>query len=156
MVLHIYFKTKYYCYMLGTSGVGSGRSFLVVFFVLAITFCLVSGGIFKANTTIGMAAYAKKSKKPSEESSNDGGGGESSDKSGDSSGGGSDNKDKKNNNQGTNDNEQQLGPPKTDEEQGGGPTVPPVDITTPPPPTTCEKDCNTSKILQRIHRYATK
>ena len=28
-------------------------SFLVLFFVLTITFCLVSAGIFKANTTIG-------------------------------------------------------------------------------------------------------
>jgi hypothetical protein len=75
--------------MRGTSGVGSG-SFLVVFFVLTITFCLISGGIFKANTTIGMAAYAKKSKKPSEGSSDKEGGGDSSDKSGDKSSGGGD------------------------------------------------------------------
>jgi hypothetical protein len=38
--------------MWGSGSVGRGRSFLAVFFVLAITFCLVSGGIFKANTII--------------------------------------------------------------------------------------------------------
>ena len=120
--------------MWGDSCIISGSKFLAVFFVLTITFCLVSGGIFKANTSIGMAAYAKKSKKPSEENSNDGGG--SSGKSGD---GGSGSKDKKKNDQGTNDNENQ----NAGEEKGNGPTVPLVDTTTPPPPpppTTCEKD----------------
>jgi hypothetical protein len=98
----------------------SNRSYslFIAFSILTLAFSLISAGIFNANTTVGMIAYAKKSKKPSEENSNDGGGGESSDKSGDSSGG-SDSKDKKNNDQGTNDNEQQLGPPKTDEEQVG-------------------------------------
>ncbi len=43
------------------SGSGSVSSILIVFFVLTITFCLVSAGIFKANTSMGMAAYAKKS-----------------------------------------------------------------------------------------------
>ncbi len=47
-------------------GRGSGSTFFVVFFVLTITFCLVSAGIFKANTTIGInAAYTKKSKESS-------------------------------------------------------------------------------------------
>ena len=47
------------------TGSGSVSSILIVFFVLTITFCLVSTGIFKANTSIGMAAYAKKSKESS-------------------------------------------------------------------------------------------
>jgi hypothetical protein len=59
----------------------SGSSFLIVFFVLTITFCLVSAGIFKANTTIGMAAYATKSEGSS--------GGDRSDDGGGSKGGGS-------------------------------------------------------------------
>jgi len=93
-------------------------SFFVIILVLTIVFSLISVSILKANTTIGMAAYAKKSKKPSEENSNDGGG--SSGKSGDSGGGGgggSDSKDKKNNDQRTNDNEQQqqVKPPKIGE-----------------------------------------
>jgi hypothetical protein len=70
-------------------GRGSDSTFLIVFFVLAITFCLVSAGIFKANTTIGMdAAYAKKSKESSGGSSDGGGDSKSSgdDKGGDNSG----------------------------------------------------------------------
>ena len=39
----------------------SGSSFLGLICVLAITFCLVSAGIFKANTFLGMAVYATKS-----------------------------------------------------------------------------------------------
>ncbi len=57
-------------------GKGSGSTFLILLFVLTITFCLVSAGIFKANTTIGMnAAYAKKSKESSGGSSGSDGGG---------------------------------------------------------------------------------
>jgi hypothetical protein len=70
-------------------GIGRGNgsdSFLVLLFVLTITFCLVSASIFKANTGIGMmAAYAKKSKDSSGGSSN--GGADS--KSGDDKGGSS-------------------------------------------------------------------
>ncbi len=155
--------------MWGSSSTGSGSSFVVAVFALTITFSLISLGILSANTTIGMAVYAKKSKKPNEENSNDEGGGASSGKTGDSSAGGSHSKDKnKNNCQGTNedqwkqegepssndgsntgteDNLQHIGPPKTGEgeKQGNEPAVPPVDTTTPPPPpppppTTCEKD----------------
>jgi succinate-acetate transporter protein len=46
-------------------GRGSNKSctFFITFFVLTLTFCLVSAGIFKTNTTIGMvAAYATKYK----------------------------------------------------------------------------------------------
>jgi uncharacterized membrane protein YgcG len=79
-----------------SSSIGSGSSFLlVVFFVLTITFCLVSAGIFKANTTtIDIAAYAKKSKDSSDggskgddssSSSGDGGGSSSNDKGEDNS-----------------------------------------------------------------------
>jgi hypothetical protein len=56
--------------MRSTSSTSSGNAsgLLTVFFVLNITFCLVSAGIFKANTNIGMrVAYAKKSKDSSEE-----------------------------------------------------------------------------------------
>ena len=71
MILHIYIKANIVlCVGIGK---GSGSTLLVVFFVLTITFCLVSAGIFKANTTIGMAAYAKKSKGSSGGSSSGGG-----------------------------------------------------------------------------------
>ena len=98
-------------------GIGRDSSFLVLLFVLTLTFSLISAGILRANPTVSMAAYAKKSKKPPEENSNDGSGG-SSGKSGDS-GGGSDSKDKKNNDQGTNDNERQhqVKPQKTGRER---------------------------------------
>ena len=77
--------------MQGTFRTRSGSTFLVVFFVLTITFCLVSAGIFKANTSIGMnAAYAKKSKESSGGSSGSDGGGSKGDDGG-SGGGGSDN-----------------------------------------------------------------
>jgi hypothetical protein len=62
------------------NNVRSISSFLIVFFVLTITFCLVSAGIFKANTSIGMAAYATTSEGSS--------GGDKSDKGGGSKGGG--------------------------------------------------------------------
>ena len=64
-------------------GIGrcSGSGFIVVFFILTITFCLVSAGIFKANTAITMDAYAKKSK----DSSRGSRGIDSSDKGGDKS-----------------------------------------------------------------------
>jgi len=82
--------------MRGTFRTGSGSvsSILIVFFVLTITFCLISAGIFKADTSIGMVAYAKKSKESSGGSSgSDGGKSKSSDsgsnKGGDNSGGGS-------------------------------------------------------------------
>jgi succinate-acetate transporter protein len=32
----------------------------IAFFILTLTFSLISAGILNANTTIGMAAYAKK------------------------------------------------------------------------------------------------
>jgi hypothetical protein len=38
-------------------GRGSGSGFFILLFVLTITFCLVSTGIFKANINIGMMAY---------------------------------------------------------------------------------------------------
>jgi hypothetical protein len=104
----------------------------IAFFILTLTFSLISAGVLKVNTTVSMAAYAKKSKKPSEENSNDEGGGGSNHKSGD----GSHSKDKnKNNDQGTNndqdeepsssdggniatdDNLQHIAPPKTGEGQ---------------------------------------
>jgi hypothetical protein len=64
-------------------GIGrcSGSGFIVVFFILTITFCLVSAGIFKANTAITMDAYAKKSKDSS-------GGSKGDDSSSGSNGGG--------------------------------------------------------------------
>ena len=63
MILHIYIKANIVlCVGIGKD---SGSTLLVVFFVLAITFCLVSAGIFKANTTIITDAYAKKSKESS-------------------------------------------------------------------------------------------
>ena len=74
-----------------TSRTGSVSSFILVFFILTITFCLVSAGIFKVNTTIGMnAAYAKKSRESSGGSSGSDGGGSKGDDGG-SGGGGSDN-----------------------------------------------------------------
>ena len=68
----------------------SNRSYslFIAFFILTLTFSLISAGILNVNTTIGMAAYAKKSKRSSE-SGDDGGGGGSS---GDDSSGGSDSK----------------------------------------------------------------
>ena len=54
--------------MWGSRGTGSDSSLVVAFFVLTLTFSLISAGIFNANTaTVGMAAYAKKPKKRSEE-----------------------------------------------------------------------------------------
>ena len=112
-------QNRCYCRMWWRiSRIGSSRSSLILFFVLTLTFSLISAGILNANTTVGMAAYAKKSKRPFEEKNNDGVGG-SSGKSGDSGGGGSDSKDKKNNDQGTNDNERQhqVKPQKTGRER---------------------------------------
>jgi uncharacterized membrane protein YgcG len=60
----------------------------LVFFVLTITFSLMSAGIFKANTSIGMVAYATKSEGSSGGDKSDGGRAESKD--GGSSSGGSD------------------------------------------------------------------
>lgn len=66
----------------------SGSGFLTIFVVLTITFCLVYAGIFKANTTIDMVAYAKKSKESSGGSSgSDGGGSNSGDSGGNDKGG---------------------------------------------------------------------
>jgi hypothetical protein len=72
-------------------GIGrdSNSSFLVLSFVLTITFCLASAGIFKANISIGMAAYATKSEGSSGGDKSDDGGGSKGD-DGNSSGGGSD------------------------------------------------------------------
>jgi hypothetical protein len=61
-------------------------SFIVIFFILTLAFSLTSAGTLSANTSIGIDAYAKKSKESSEGNSN--GNGSSSDKGG-SSGGGS-------------------------------------------------------------------
>jgi hypothetical protein len=73
------------------SGSGSSSSFLLVFFVLTITFSLMSAGIFKANSSIGMIAYASKSEGSSGgDKSDDGGdskGGDSNDKGGDKNSG---------------------------------------------------------------------
>jgi hypothetical protein len=63
----------------GDSGNNKSYNFFVLFFVLAIIFCLVSAGIFKANTSISMVAYATKSEGSS-------GGGKSSEGFGISSG----------------------------------------------------------------------
>ena len=61
--------------MWGIGSIGSSSGFLVLLFVLTITFCLVSAGIFKANISIGMAAYATKSEGSSGgDKSGDGGG----------------------------------------------------------------------------------
>ena len=77
--------------MWGISRGSYNSTLLVLFFVLTITFCLVSAGIFKANTSIGMnAAYAKKSRESSGGSSGSDGGGSKGDDGG-SGGGGSDN-----------------------------------------------------------------
>jgi hypothetical protein len=58
-------------------GIGrdSGGSFFILLFVLTITLCLVSAGIFKANISIGMAAYATKSEGSSGGDKSDDGGG---------------------------------------------------------------------------------
>jgi hypothetical protein len=50
-------------------------SFFMVFFILTLAFSLTSAGILNANITIGMAAYAKKSKGSSDGSSGGGSGG---------------------------------------------------------------------------------
>jgi hypothetical protein len=109
-------------------------SFLVVFFVLTITFCLVSAGIFKANTTIGIAAYAKKSKEPSgEDSSKDAGGSKGDDSSsGSSSEGGAGSSSGDNGGSTSGDNN-----PTTDE------TTPP-----PSPPTT---DDNNNNVMEYVY-----
>src|SRR5690242_21921878 len=86
MVLHIYIKANINTICGGLAEVVNS-SLLLLFFLLTITFCLVSAGIFKASTSIGMAAYAKKSKESSGGSSGSDGGGS---KSGDSGGSGSD------------------------------------------------------------------
>jgi hypothetical protein len=98
-------------------------SFFVVLFVLTITFCLVSTGIFKANTTIGMAAYAKKSKESSGGSSG-----------GDSSGGSSDGGDSSG---GSNDNGGGDGGGSSGTGGDNKPTI--EEPITPPPPPTCEQ-----------------
>jgi hypothetical protein len=50
----------------------------MVFFILTLAFSLTSAGILNANITIGMAAYAKKSKGSSDGSSGGGSGGSGS------------------------------------------------------------------------------
>jgi hypothetical protein len=108
-----------------------GSSFLAVFFVLTITFCLVSAGIFKANTSIGMAAYATKSEGSSGGDSSDGGGGKGS-----SSGDGGDSSDKGRDNSGGDSSG------STGAETGGdnnNPTTEEPNAPPPPPPPTCEQ-----------------
>jgi hypothetical protein len=118
----------------------SNRGFIVVLLVLTITFCLVSAGIFKANTSISMAAYAKKSKESSGgDKNNDGGGSKGG---GDSSSGGSDGGDKGGDSssgsstRGDNDlkTEEPNPPPPTIEEP-----PPTVEQPSPPPPPICEQ-----------------
>jgi hypothetical protein len=90
MIFHIH-QTRYYYVMWGRSSGGttiSRSSFLAIFFVVTITFCLVSAGIFKTNTSISMAAYATKSEGSSGGDKSDDRGGSKG--SGDTSSGGSD------------------------------------------------------------------
>ena len=122
----------------------------IVFFVLTLTFSLISAGSFKGYTSISMVAYAKKSKKPSDTTSNDESGRSDKDKGGsDATTSGSHAKgppDKKGSNnknidQLTNDNQKKG----REGQQGTEPTIPPppdettLTPTTPPAPPTCEK-----------------
>ena len=75
---------------MGDSGNNKSYNFFVLFFVLAIIFCLVSAGIFKANTSISMVAYATKSEGSSGGGSDGGGGSKSDDGSSSSDRGSSD------------------------------------------------------------------
>jgi hypothetical protein len=124
-----------------TSSISSGNvnGLLTVFFVLTITFCLVSAGIFKANTNIGMrVAYAKKSKDSSGgDSGSDGGGSKGGDSSGGSDNGCSSNGDSEtgvDNNNPTTTEEQNPPPPIGEPTPTAIPSTPP-----PPPPPTCEQ-----------------
>jgi hypothetical protein len=124
-----------------SSSIGSGSSFLIVFFVLTITFSLISAGIFKANTTIDIAAYAKKSKDSSDvgskgdgsssSSGSDGGSSEGGSSSGGSNdggtaGGGGGSSDQGGDNSGS-----------TGEDNNNNPTT--DETSPPPPPSTCEQ-----------------
>jgi hypothetical protein len=132
------------------SSVISGSTFLTVFFVLAITFCLVAAGIFKANTSIGMnAAYAKKSKDSSGGDSSDGGGSKGNgDSSSGSDGGGSSDEGGGGSSGGSNDNggssitggDNDL---KTEEPN----PHPPPTVEPPPPPPTCEQGSTAPDVI---------
>jgi hypothetical protein len=63
---------------MGESSSINARSFIIIFFILAVGFSLMSAGIFKDNTAIGIVAYATKSKESSGGGSSDSGGGGSS------------------------------------------------------------------------------
>jgi hypothetical protein len=141
---------------------GSGNSFLVILFVLTLTFCLVSTGIFRTNTTISMAAYTKKSKDSSEGSSGGNSGGGNNKKGSDDSDGNDRDKNSGSEIKGSSGSEQQQQQGETgstiddgssnigtdnnlqsttggeEGEQGEtGPVTPSVDTTT--PPATCEQ-----------------
>jgi hypothetical protein len=96
--------------MWGSTRIDGGGSFILLLFVLTITFCLVSAGIFKANTTIDMVtAYAKKSKDSSGGSSGgaSSGIGDSSDKGSSNSDDNDKGRDKSSPDKGSSDSQQQ-------------------------------------------------
>ena len=119
---------------MGDSG-GNNKSynFFILFFVLAIIFCLVSAGVFKANTSISMVAYASKSEGSSGGDKSDGGGGS---KDGGSSGGSDE--------RGSSNDEGGGGSSGGSDNSGrstGGDNNPTIEepITPPPPPSICEQ-----------------
>jgi hypothetical protein len=115
----------------GDSGNNKSYNFFVLFFVLAIIFCLVSAGIFKANTSISMVAYATKSEGSSGGGkSSDGGGGSKSDDGSSSSDRGSSDEGGGGSSGGSNDN--------GGGDTGGDNSLKTEEPSTPPPPT-CEQ-----------------